>query len=220
MPRKAVTTFLFGMYVAAAGVLTFDSPYTTTGNGYFFSWGGFVFSVHAFYLSYDFMINMVQGTKEDIEVQVLEKRMAVGCAICSAIELIESCVMCDKGDSYCTDKIKFGIAMGAIGVLVSATIYLLYTKLMKVLPYISLLTSILWGVASVVLTFKGGPYNITGNGYFSAWGAFIFSFGLTFLTSRQLVSQKWDEMTNQSTSDEVPVSSAQPAQPKHSSGPD
>merc|ERR1712072_108519 len=88
------------------------------------------------------------------------------------------------------------------------------------MPYISLVHSTLWGVAAVVLTFKGGPYNITGNGYFSSWGAFIFAFGLTFLTSRQLVADKWDELTH--PSDEVPAGPAQPAaQPAHQpSGPD
>ena len=40
--RKIIAAFLFVLWVAAVTVLTFDSPFTATGNGYFACWGGTV----------------------------------------------------------------------------------------------------------------------------------------------------------------------------------
>lgn len=193
MPQKVLCVFLWLLYAGAAGVLTFDGPYTTTGNGYFFSWGGFAASCHACYLAIDLIHNMVHATKSQAEMMQMEKRMIIGCLLFSIIELVESCVQCDKYD--CSDKIAYGVAMGVIGVIFSAVLLIGYNALINLMPYLAFLLSILWGIAAVVLTFKGGPYNITGNGYFSSWGAFVCAFGLTFLTSRHMVSQKLAEFS-------------------------
>merc|ERR1719433_1022853 len=48
---KFLSWFLVPWWLFGAGVVTFDKPFTTTGNGYFTAWGAFVTSVYLAYLT-------------------------------------------------------------------------------------------------------------------------------------------------------------------------
>jgi hypothetical protein len=47
---KIVGLLLFAMWIPGAGILTFDGPYTVTGNAYFACWGAFLSSGYLFYI--------------------------------------------------------------------------------------------------------------------------------------------------------------------------
>jgi len=185
---------LLCFYTSAAGLLTFDAPYSATGNGYFFVWGAFLASAHAVYVAVDVVHNYVHQASTVVAIVSVERRMIAGCLIMSTVELIESGVLCSKYE--CTDKIEYGVAMGMIGVLFTIGLLVAYSHVEKFITYVSLLLTLLWGVAAVVLTFKGGPYNITGNGYFASWGAFFFAAALFFLTSRHLMKEAVQRLDN------------------------
>jgi hypothetical protein len=185
---------LCGFYCSAAGILTFDSPYIATGNGYFFVWGAFLASCHAVYVSIDFVHNWVHQTKSVVDIVSMERRMIGGCLIMSTIELTASAVQCGKYE--CTSKLEYGVIMGVLGSAFTLGLLLAYSHIEKFLTYVSLFLTLLWGVAAVILTFKGGPYNITGNGYFACWGAFFFAAALFFLTSRHLMKEVVQRLDN------------------------
>jgi len=192
-PVTACVFLLF--YTSAVGILTFDAPYIATGNGYFFCWGAFLGSGHAVYVSIDFVHNWIHHTKAVvIDVVSVERRMICGCMIMSALELTAAAVQCGKYE--CTEKLEYGVVMGLIGVIFCILLLALYSYVEMFLTYVSLLLALLWGVAAVILTFKGGPYNVTGNGYFASWGAFLFAASLTFLTSRHLVRAAVQRLEN------------------------
>ena len=112
------------------------------------------------YIAVDLVHNYVHQASTVVAIVSVERRMIAGCLIMSTVELIESGVMCSKYE--CTDKIEYGVAMGMIGVLFTIGLLVAYSHVEKFITYVSLLLTLLWGVAAVVLTFKGGPYNITG----------------------------------------------------------
>lgn len=194
---------LLAMYTAGAGLLTFDGPYVHTGNGYFFSWAAFLLSGHAVYVSIDWLHGILNRSTMD-ELASLEKQIVCGCIIFSLIQFIQSSVTCSNHD--CSGKVLFGVICGLIALVWCFGLFFLLGKLTH-LPQITGLLALFLGVSAAVLTFSGGPYSVTGNGYFGAWGSFSFAAGLCFLTSRHLI-QKEDDLRG--GTDQGPTGSADP----------
>jgi len=170
--------------------LTFDAPFNLTGNGYFACWGAALLSIYYCQLAVDKfktfgagMSNAISGTEQR---KVLSLVM-----ILSYVEALAAVALWDEVGSGSTQKqtnqetwaFACGITAGGL-----ASIYLLLEIVKpnmlgsKVLKYFSWFLVPWWMFGAGVATFDA-PFPTTGNGYFCAWGAFVSSCYLAYITT-------------------------------------
>lgn len=164
-PEKYLTTFMLVWWMAGAGVLTFDGPYTNTQNGYFASWLGLFVIGH--YFSSTVSRVSVPGS---LYVGLL--------SLGSIVVLVASSVKCKGGcekDSY----LILAIAISAVStalclyvLFVSTTGRSVHAKLM------SLFLFVLWVAGWLFITVvKEGAFTETSNGFFGTWMALLAAGG-------------------------------------------
>jgi len=167
---KFLVTLLFAIWIPGAGVLTFRSPYVTTGNAYFACWLAFVASGYLFAAFWN--IKFPWGAFQDTP------RVCLWCVLlASVIELTASSIYCPP-DQDCTGRRAWALAVGIMSTSISFLTlvwYMLQPTLHKgVLKVVGLLLFAMWIPGAGILTFDA-PYRETGNAYFACWGAFLSS---------------------------------------------
>eukprot|EP01062_Namystynia_karyoxenos_P014514 TRINITY_DN1521_c0_g2_i1.p1 TRINITY_DN1521_c0_g2~~TRINITY_DN1521_c0_g2_i1.p1 ORF type:complete len:619 (+),score=186.77 TRINITY_DN1521_c0_g2_i1:112-1968(+) len=104
-----------------------------------------------------------------------ETRLAVIC-IASAVVLIRTAILCD--DTHCKDYHGWALACGCVSFVLCLTLLLIKKfnacNVDSFMKWIALFLLLWWIAGCGCMTFER-PYKITGNGYFGAWGALIFS---------------------------------------------
>lgn len=160
---KYALYFLFVWNFVGACVLTFgDGPFTITSNGYFGVWGMVVFSVAGL------------GVASSVNVKDTDSLMGhFAAALVVLIALCSECCSNHKNETIyglilaCLSIVVLGFHIGsehAGGDGISNA------ALFPVL----LILAICWIVSACLLTFRG-PFLVTGNGYFGAWGGALTS---------------------------------------------
>jgi hypothetical protein len=104
----------------------------------------------------------------------------------SIIYLIASAIACDNAN-YCKNEYGFAVAVAVVSLIISGLLLVLRlvkreALLEKFNPIISLFLFLWWIVGASVGTFRS-PFVFVGNGYFSAWAAFLFSTKFAYETN-------------------------------------
>lgn len=161
----AIDMFLFFWWSITTGIVTFDGPFIELGNGYFASWGGFIFSIIGLGVSLDKLQSAVKGLGN-----------LLGLGVCSVVVIFA--LTPEFGTKYQSEALyAFIIAM--ITVVFIGIVF--YTKREETLFafFVLSLLSCLWIVLAFIVTFRG-PFYDTGNGYFGSWGGAILSLMAAF----------------------------------------
>lgn len=189
IPYFAIFLVLFWGFGVA--VCTFDKPFTTTGNGYFATWGAAIISVYFCQISFVKFRAILGHAFTSALAGTLERRVAmivmIFSYVCAFAVLTHDSGIQGAG-ALATNQETWGFACGmTCGGCV--TIYMLlksFTGLVtgkpKVLQYLSYFLTIMWLFGVGVLTFDY-PFLTTGNGYFTAWGSFLGSIYLAYVTT-------------------------------------
>lgn len=156
-----LSAFLFVWWSVAAGILTFQNPFTGTGNGYFATWTGFIASVAGLGMSAERVASAVAGASP-----------LLGWLAASVV------LLCSLPDFICRNCPHQGEAIYALVVailsIITAILFLALEYAGKAdsvalaKMYVLLMFSVMWIVAACATTFVY-PFVYTGNGYFSVW---------------------------------------------------
>jgi hypothetical protein len=171
------TMFLSIWWLIAAWVLTFDAPYTFTGNGYFSTWAATVSSV----LFAQQSSPMVRRLSWSILGQVSGQQSS-WLLLASLVELLAASHACSRSfPNGCNDELGWAVAVGAI----SSTVCLIligtsasFVMPTKLLCNVGMFLVALWIPGVYVLTFRE-PFSTFGNGYFASWSALFLSIYFT-----------------------------------------
>jgi hypothetical protein len=142
-----------------ACILTFSSPFTSTDNGYFASWGTVIFSLMG-----------VQISVGDIKDAVEGMGSLLGLGASSIVVIVAAST---NLDSYWKNETIYALTVACVTVIVVAV----FARDMVAPPLkfvVLAVFSLLWIVLACLVTFRG-PFFITGNGYFGSWGGAITS---------------------------------------------
>jgi len=164
MYGKHMTTVLFIWNFSGASFLTFSSPFTTTGNGYFAAWGCVVASAMTMGFSGDAFRSRVEGLGPLLGL--------CGSAFIVVIALIDFI-----GSSDSPKESMYGMIVSIITILVIGG-FIYYEKqlneqqtpkwFLRTKLGLLLFFALLWLVLACLVTFRG-PFDTTGNGYFASW---------------------------------------------------
>jgi len=164
MYGKHMTHLLFLWNFTGASFLTFSSPFTTTGNGYFAAWGCVVTSAMAMGFSGEAFRSRVEGLGS-----------LLGWCGSAAIVVIAVIDFIGKGDINRKESIYAMVISIFTILLVAGTIYYEKKVSQEAPKWFSkakfggiALFAVLWLVLACLVTFRG-PFATTGNGYFASW---------------------------------------------------
>lgn len=175
---KYSTNLLFTWNFTGACFLTFGSPFTTTGNGYFAAWGCVVVSAMTMGITGDAFRSRIEGLGSLLGLG--------GCSVIVIIALIEF-VGTEESSVYAMVVTVFTIVLVAV-VLYFEKKHALTTKtkmFMRVKFGLLALFALLWLILACLVTFRG-PFVTTGNGYFASWAGMVCAFFVTFSAWKEL----------------------------------
>jgi hypothetical protein len=176
-PRLQVpfALFLSLWWSLAAGLLTFDEPYTYVGNAYFATWIAAIFSnIFAYQSSVQY-----QSYASSLMSQ-LEHQPCFIILLASIVELACAADNCDNDNGrHCTGEDQYAVWVGCLSILTCLVPVVAALKLPNGLPnesfkLISAFLFVIWIPGVYVLTFRN-PFRDLGNAYFSTWFAALFS---------------------------------------------
>jgi len=177
-----VMVLLWGFGVA---VCTFDKPFNDTGNGYFATWGAAVISVYFAQISFS-KFNAILGKAFTNALSgTLERRVMMMVMILSYVFAFAS-VTNGLYPGF-TKQEKWGFACGLTsgGLITFYMLFKAFTNMVHgkmIIKWISYVLVALWLFGVGVCTFEA-PFTTTGNGYFTAWGSFLGSIYLAYITT-------------------------------------
>eukprot|EP00756_Hemistasia_phaeocysticola_P006738 Hpha_TRINITY_DN13978_c0_g1::TRINITY_DN13978_c0_g1_i1::g.35886::m.35886 len=198
------SVFQLVLWVAAAGVGTFDKPYTELGNGYMGIWLALASSVRLVALCYfsarvespeekntgkpDPEIDAITGSAGHSAMFAAANKTLFGIVFSSLMVLIASCQECHRDD--CTGREIWAVVCSStsVGIAVFLALsnkFILFGAHEKVATAIfCLFLLLLWSAGVYTMTFeapfKADAQNLPGNGYFGAWICFLMSLYLFF----------------------------------------
>jgi len=188
--NQYLSIFLLLWWGVGTVVLTFDDPFINTGNGYFACWGGALLSIY--YCQHTVSKFKMLGDRISAALtgdQTSKVLMLI--MFLSFVEAFAALVQWDdinNDDSEeQSDQETWAFSAGIIsGGLVAVHLLLEIVKPGLLGPlfvkYFSWFLVPWWMFGAGVATFDA-PFPTTGNGYFCAWGAFLCSCYLAYLTT-------------------------------------
>jgi len=187
--NKFMPIFLFLWWGIGTLVLTFDSPFIETGNGYFACWGAVLLSIYYCQITVE-RFKVLGARISGAITGSQERKLLMLVMILSFVVAFASLVLWDdvnhaleKQSDQETWVFVAGIVSGSI-----AAIYLLLEIFKRgilgkvFLKYFSWFLVGWWMFGAGIATFDA-PFPSTGNGYFCAWGAFLSSCYLCYCTT-------------------------------------
>jgi len=185
-----LSLFFVLWWSVGAIVLTFRNPFITTGNGYFACWGALLLSIYYCQLAVQKLktfgnriSNAISGSQQ--------RKLLMLIMFLSYVEAFASLVLWDEVNGTAKKQSKQEVWAFACGIVAGglATIYLLLLiskpNLLGSAAYLKYFSWFLvpwWMMGAGVATFDQ-PFPTTGNGYFCAWGAFVASCYLAYITT-------------------------------------
>lgn len=178
---QKMANLLFMWNFTGACFLTFSSPFTTTGNGYFAAWACVVASAMAMGFTGDAFRSRIEGLGSLLGL--------AGSSAIVVIALIDFVGSKQQGASRTESIYAMIVAVFTIVVVIAIAYYqkIHSEKKWFVRAKFGTLSffSLLWLVLACLVTFSG-PFNTTGNGYFASWAGMTCAWFSTFSAWKEL----------------------------------
>ncbi|GAB5356322.1 hypothetical protein AAMO2058_000280900 [Amorphochlora amoebiformis] len=166
-------------WTVSVGVLTFDRPFSSTGNGYFATWVSFLAAMHFMYHSLPRLQNFFQQLNEGA-FQQWNRKILLVIFLASIIEVFAAANACSIS-SKCTKYYGWAVACGTISIVFIGVLLFVPFLTTRFLHYFSGILFVWWVIGSAIMTYDA-PFVQTGNGYFACWIAVLASFHLLYFS--------------------------------------
>lgn len=173
--------FLGVWWIIGAGIMTFDSPYVQTGNGYFAAWAGVISAMVYFHENCNFLASKISsGLAMPLANQPLFMLF-----LASLVEAFASMKICSHDGNDCTEEYGFALSIGIITAILCVVLFAWTTMPPIVVKIITWFLILIWVPGVYVNTVDLNPqvFRTTGNGYFASWAclflAVLFSYTVT-----------------------------------------
>lgn len=186
-----VMVLLWGFGVA---VCTFSEPFKITGNGYFATWAAAVTSVYFAQISFSKFNAILGKAFTGALAGSLERRIMMIVMIFSYVCAFASLTDNTYPGFHKNEKWGFACGITCGGLITVFMILKAFTSMVDgpkgttYVKYLSYFLVIMWLFGVGVLTFDG-PFELTSNGYFTAWGSFLSSIYLAYVTTMNPTSE-------------------------------
>jgi len=179
-----IAIFHFLWWGIAAGIITFQGPFTDTGNGYFAAWAGFLFSIVGIGASVTKAWSVAANSGPTIGLFIAS--VVVFCALLGDEAI-------GGGKAYQGEAI-YALIISILTTLVVAIMLILESNgqeetVVKVKMPMYLFFGVLWIVLACLVTFSG-PFTGTGNGYFGSWAGATLCLCASFPTTTQALAME------------------------------
>jgi len=174
--RKTIAVFLSILWICGTAVMTFISPFTETGNGYFGCWAALI---GALSITIDAWPKFRKACRAEQLIAML--------MLASSLVLAQTIMNCAKDEGFCTGLALWLIVCSIVSMLVC--VFILFgpraTAVHRQFKFVALFLCVWWTAGTIFATFDY-PYINTGNGYFGCW--------MAFGTSAMLMIDAWGLM--------------------------
>jgi len=180
---RNLAVFFLVWWISGTGLLCFQNPFRSLGNGYFSSWAALI-------AAWLFATKHIDTLKDALEKIGSNGKEVAVLLFASAVLAVQAISDCGDGNLECSGEWVWALVCSIFSLVACISVAVAFEKVEPFFKWLVIGIFAWWSVGVLVLTFHR-PYINTGNAYFSCWFAWCAS-GRLLIMQQKSLEQKPD----------------------------